>query len=257
MDAWIDTYHAVRQLAQLGRYVFLTDGAVGSKEEDNLRHLVTNLGIDVPREGIIPFLTAKHTVEYCLRYADRAIAHGFPDLVVLGGDRTIGPPRCVEHAWQLREAIRQRQPALRLGGWANPSAPAPKQVEYLLDREAHADFFLTQIVSHHRANDVEHFMREARRMNLTLEGLFGVFFYRSANPRTLEALSQFLPVPAQELTSEFASGASAIDVCARTIRTMLDLGVRHIYVSNLPLQRTRATLDAILEQAGLNAHASR
>ena len=35
-------------------------------------------------------------------------------------------------------------------------------------------------------------------------GLFGVFFYRSANARTLEALTSFLPVPAHELTREFA-----------------------------------------------------
>ena len=43
MDAWIDTYHAVRRLTRQGTYVFLTDSAVGAQEEDNLRHLVTNL----------------------------------------------------------------------------------------------------------------------------------------------------------------------------------------------------------------------
>ena len=48
-DAWIDTYHAVRSLTRRGTFVFLTDSAVGSKEEDNLRHLVINLGSDVPR----------------------------------------------------------------------------------------------------------------------------------------------------------------------------------------------------------------
>ena len=49
MDAWIDTYHAVRSLTRDGTFVFLTDSAVGLKEEDNLRHLVINLGSDVPR----------------------------------------------------------------------------------------------------------------------------------------------------------------------------------------------------------------
>ena len=49
MDAWIDTYHAVRRLTREGTYVFLTDSAVGAEEEDNLRHLVTNLQRDVPR----------------------------------------------------------------------------------------------------------------------------------------------------------------------------------------------------------------
>ena len=35
MDAWIDTYHAVRRLTREGTYVFLTDSAVGTPEEDN------------------------------------------------------------------------------------------------------------------------------------------------------------------------------------------------------------------------------
>ena len=93
MDAWIDTYHAVRRLTRDGTFVFLTDNAVGAQEEDNLRHLVTNLGRDVPRERIVPFLTSKHTLEYCLSYAERAQQHGFPALVVLGGDKARGHRR--------------------------------------------------------------------------------------------------------------------------------------------------------------------
>src|SRR5215468_838980 len=92
MDAWIDTYHAVRGLTRQGTFVFLTDSAVGTDEEDNLRHLVTNLGQDVARERIVPFLTTKHAIEYCLSYADRAHQSGFPALVVLGGDKTVGRP---------------------------------------------------------------------------------------------------------------------------------------------------------------------
>src|SRR6059058_4322946 len=72
MDAWIDTYHAVRRLTREGTFVFLTDNAVGAQEEDNLRHLVINLGNDAPRERVVPFLTAKHSSEYCLSYAERA-----------------------------------------------------------------------------------------------------------------------------------------------------------------------------------------
>ena len=105
-------------LTRDGTYVFLTDSAVGSKEEDNLRHLVINLGSDVPRSKVVPFLTCKHTMDYCVAYADRAQQHGFQSLVVLGGDKNVGHPRCVEHAWQLREAIRSHQPSLhpwRLG----------------------------------------------------------------------------------------------------------------------------------------------
>src|SRR3954451_1429678 len=72
MDAWIDTYHAVRGLTRDGTFVFLTDSAVGSKEEDNLRLLVINLGSDVPRSKVVPFLTCKHEMDYSLAYADRA-----------------------------------------------------------------------------------------------------------------------------------------------------------------------------------------
>src|SRR6185437_8638244 len=133
MDAWIDTYHAVRGLTGEGRFVFLTDSAVGLREEDNLRHLVINLGSDVPRSHVVPFLTCKHTSEYCLAYADRAHQHGFESLVILGGDKHVGPPRCVEHAWQLREMIRAREAQLALGGWANPHSDAATQVQHLMD----------------------------------------------------------------------------------------------------------------------------
>src|SRR5688572_10598289 len=128
MDAWIDTYHAVKGLTRDGTFVFLTDSAVGLREEDNLRHLVNNMGSDAPRSSIAPFLTTKHSLEHCLSYADRAYQHGFESLVVLGGDKSVGPPRCVEHAWQLRAEIRKHQPKMSLGGWANPHASAATQV---------------------------------------------------------------------------------------------------------------------------------
>jgi 5,10-methylenetetrahydrofolate reductase len=253
MDAWIDTYHAVRRLTRQGTYVFLTDSAVGAAEEDNLRHLVTNLGKDVPRERIAPFLTAKHSLEFCLSYAERAHQHGFPALVVLGGDKAVGAPRSVEHAWQLREILRARDHALVLGGWANPHADAERQVDYLTAPNFNAEFYLTQVVSHHHAGHVSRFVTVAERRGLDLPGLFGVFFYRSANPRTLDALKSFLPVPIEGLTREFAEGATAEDVCARTIRALMDVGARHFYISNLPVQRAQNVLAAILEKVGVTA----
>jgi hypothetical protein len=255
MDAWIDTYHAVRSLTRGGTYVFLTDSAVGLKEEDNLRHLVTNVGPAVAQSGVVPFLTTKHPLDYCLSYADRAHAHGFDALVVLGGDKSVGPPRCVEHAWQLREEIRRRVPDLALGGWANPHGDPVTQVEHLLNEHANAEFYLTQIVSHHSAGAVARFLQEGERRRLAIPGLFGVFYYRSANARTLETLSGFLPVPVEALTSEFAAGATALDVCARSLRTLADAGVRHFYISNLPLGRAALTLRQVLDRAGLTATA--
>jgi len=170
---------------------------------------------------------------------------------VLGGDRTLGAPRCVEHAWQLREHVRARVPDLALGGWANPHGDADAQVGHLLDDHANAEFFLTQIVSHHSRPAVERFLNAASRRNLALPGLFGVFYYRSANPKTLAALGGFLPVPVEGLTREFAEGAPADEVCARSIRALADAGVRHFYVSNLPLGRAAVTLQRIIDRAGL------
>jgi len=253
MDAWIDTYHAVRRLTRQGTYVFLTDSAVGAEEEDNLRHLVTNLGNDVPRERIVPFLTAKHSLEHCFSYAERAHQSGFPALVVLGGDKTVGVPRSVEHAWQLREKLRERDNTLTLGGWANPHADPERQVGYLADARFHAEFYLTQIVSHHHADHVSRFLRAIGRRGLQLPGLFGVFFYRSAKPRTLEALNGFLPVPIEGLTREFAAGDTPEEICARTIRTLMDLGARHFYISNLPIGRAQQALASVLEKVGVTA----
>ena len=195
MDAWIDTYHAVRRLTRQETFVFLTDSAVGTEEEDNLRHLVTNLGGDVPRARVVPFLTAKHSLDYCLAYAERARQHGFPALVVLGGDRTVGAPRSVEHAWQLRRMLRERDANISLGGWANPHANPERQVDYLSAPHFHAEFFLTQVVSHHQIGVASRFIETADRRGMTLPGLFGVFFYRSANPRTLDGPAEFPPGP--------------------------------------------------------------
>jgi 5,10-methylenetetrahydrofolate reductase len=248
MDAWIDTYHAVRRLTRQGTFVFLTDSAVGAEEEDNLRHLVTNLGPDVPRERVVPFLTSKHSLEYCLSYAERAHQNGFPALVVLGGDKAVGAPRSVAHAWQLRQMLRDRDHTIALGGWANPHADPERQVDFLTAANFNAEFFLTQIVSHHHAADVARFLDAAGRRGLTVPGIFGVFYYRSANRRTLDALNDFLPVPIEGLTKEFAAGAGAEDICATTIRTLMSLGAKHFYVSNLPPGRAQAVLTSILDR---------
>lgn len=251
MDAWIDMYHAVRTLTRQETGVFLTDSAVGTQEENNLRHLVANLGRDVPRERVVPFLTTKHSLDFCLSYAEQAWQHGFPALVVLGGDKHVGRPRCTEHAWELRRAIRAREARLTLGGWANPYADPVSQVDYLIDDRFTAEFYLTQIVSHLNRAPVERFLDEAHRRGLDeIPGVFGVFYYRSANPKTLSVLSRFLPVPAEPLAAEFAAGLTPEDICARTLRAMMDAGVRHFYISNLPLLGASSTLNVILERVG-------
>lgn len=249
MDTWIDMYHSLRRLTRGDTLVFLTDNAVGEAEEENLQHLTTNLAGEVKPAKLVPFLTSKHALEYCLMYATRAASHGFQALTVLGGDRTVGPPRCLEFAYLLRQQIRARVPGLVLGGWANPHREAPAQVDYLLRPEFTAEFYLTQVVSHHSIRAVEAFVTEARRREVTQPGVFGVFVYRSANPATLAKLRQFFPVPAAEVTREFEAGASPEEICARSIRALREVGVDKVYVSNLgfkkPEDRYRKLMEAL------------
>ena len=246
MEAWMDVHRAVRRLAGEDTLLFVTDNAVGKNEEENLHHLVSNLGPGVGRSWICPFLTCKHTLEYCLWYADRAVAEGHEALTVLGGDESVGPPRCLPHSFMLRQRIRERHPGLALGGWANPHGDVRSQAEYLTDDEFTADFYLTQIVSHHDLAPVEAFLEASEAAGVEIPGVFGVFYYRSANPRTLRLLSDFLPVPAREITRDFRErGLSADEVCARTVRALRRMGVDRVYVSNLRPDEAEERLRAI------------
>jgi 5,10-methylenetetrahydrofolate reductase len=247
MEIWIDMYHSIRRLARRDTIIFLTDNAVGLSEEENLAHLTANLAGDVDPRKIVPFLTSKHSIEYCLMHASRTASHGFEALTVLGGDHTAGPPRCVPHARELRALIRRRVPRLNLGGWANPLRSTEEQLNYLMDERFEADFFLTQIVSHHSVREVERFVTESRRRGVPYPGVFGVFLYRSANPATLKRLSEFFPVPAEELTGEFDAGMTPEEICAKTVRTLRDVGADKVYLSNLGFQQVEARYRKIME----------
>lgn len=250
VDAWIDVHHSITRLAKQDVFVFLTDDAVGEREEENLGHLASNLGQDVPFSQVVPFLTSKHELEYCLKYSERAVALGFRALTVLGGDKEVGLPRCFPHAYQLRQRIRQHLPRLLLGGWANPHRDAAEQVGYVADKSFCADFYLTQVVSHHSIEKVEVFLQEATRRNVQIPGVFGVFYYRSARPETLELLGRFFPVPARQITGEFEAGLSPEDICARTIKALRSIGVEKIYVSNLGQRNVEARLERIVQRVG-------
>jgi len=246
MDVWIDMYHSIQRLARKGRYVFLTDNAVGTAEEENLSHLTSNLPEGVDPAQLIPFLTCKHALEYCLMYASRAAAEGFEALTVLGGDKFAGPPRCLPHAYQLRREILARTQALTLGGWVNPHRSPVEQMGFLSAADYSATFALSQVVSHHSADRVEALLAEGSRRGIDLPLVFGVFFYRSANQNTLERLRQYFPVPADALAEEFAEGATPEEICARSIRTLRDVGADKIYVSNLGYRGVETKLTEIL-----------
>src|SRR5918999_1892822 len=247
MDVWIDMYHSIQRLARRDTIIFLTDNAVGLSEEENLAHLTANLASDVDTRRIVPFLTSKHSLEYCLMHASRAASRGFQAITVLGGDHTAGAPRCVPHARELRTLIRRRVPALDLGGWANPHRPADEQGDFLLVPRFEPDFYLTQIVSHHSIRAVERFLAEARKRGVPYPGVFGVFLYRSANPMTLAKLADFFPVPAADLTREFEAGMTPEEICAKSVRLLREVGADKVYLSNLGFQGVDRRYSRIVE----------
>src|SRR5215470_11899752 len=244
VDAWIDSSRLIRKITSLGRFVFLTDGAIGRREEPNLRHVTINLGAEGDRSHIVPILTTKHSLEYCLEFAQRSYTLGFTSLVVLGGDKSDDTPRCVEHAYELRRLIRQSVPGITLGGWASPHG-GRRQVEYILDPEFSADFYMAQIVSHYHLRAVDEFLNEEARLGVKIPGIFGVFYYRSATSKTLDLLSRFFPVPVAELKRDFAAQIPPEEICAQTIVALLQRRVQNIYVSNLPMATATAKLARI------------
>jgi len=252
MEAWIDVHHAISGLSRGDTVVFLTDNAVGTNEEENLTHLVRNLGEDAVRERIVPFLTLKHAIGYCESYAARARQHAFPALVVLGGDTHDEIPRCLPHAWQLRDRLRDRQPALLLGGWANPYRDPIQQVEFLVNQSEGLDFILTQVLSHHDLAPVEAFLEQAHRRGLDLPIFGGIFHYRSARRKTLSVLRDFIPVPEEGLREDFREKKMTADqVTAQTLRALTSLGMSRFYLSNLPTATASIRLRAIRKLAGL------
>ncbi len=248
MNAWIDLHHSLRRLAATDRFVFLTDNAVGAAEEESLAHVGSNVGDDVDLRRIVPILTCKHALEYCLLFADRAAARGFDAMTVLGGDKDVGPPRCVPHAQDLRALLRERVPGTALGGWVNPHRDPEQQLRWLTAPDSHADYALTQIVSHHSVDRVEALFEARARMGVAHPLVFGVFFYRSANEGTLSTLDEFFPVPAAEITAEFEEGADAEEICARSIRALREAGADKVYVSNLGNRGAHRRLQGILER---------
>ena len=96
---------------------------------------------------------AKHPLDYCLSYAERAWQHGLPG--ARGARRRQDRRRpalgraCVAAA---PDAFARTIAALALGGWANPHADAERAGRLSrCDRHFTAEFYLTQVVSHHHA----------------------------------------------------------------------------------------------------------
>ncbi|MCY3699261.1 MAG: hypothetical protein OXH46_06455 [Gemmatimonadetes bacterium] len=256
MDMWIDLSHAIRGLAARDAFLMLTDSAVGEEEEENLQHLTANLANEVEPWRVVPFLTCLHPLDYCLRYVDRARARGVESVTVTGGDKVRGAKRCVPHGYQLRQKFRERTRSLSLGGWVNLHRPIAEQIGFATDREFEADYYLTQVVSHHDVARAERWLEGAGREGLGIPGSFGVFYYRNGRRTVLERLSRFFPVPVEAVASAFAAGVTPERHCAETIVALRRLGARHAYLCNLAPHRAATQFDRIMaEVAALEAGA--
>ncbi len=225
--------------------VFVTDDAVGTNEEENLYHLTANLAEHESRRFVCPFLTTKHSLEYCSLFAQRAAESGFGALTVLGGDRSVGPPRCVPHAYLLREHLRSVVPGLPLGGWANPHRDAVEQASYLAMPNAHADFALLQVTGSGDGPRLGALRRALDEAGVRVPVVAGVFHFRSANPKTLNRLERFIPLDRKGVEAHFASGGTAEQLTAAAVRAAWDAGFPGVYVSNLPAAEAPALLTCI------------
>jgi hypothetical protein len=133
---------------------------------------------------------------------------------------------------------------MTLGGWTSPHG-GRRQVEYMLDPEYSADFYMAQIVSHHQTRSIDEFLNEVARLGMEIPGIFGVFYYRSASGKTLDLLSKFFPIPVEELKHDFENSRSPDEICALSIRALLQRGVKNVYISNLPMGTAAETLGRI------------
>ena len=104
---------------------------------------------------------------------------------------------------------------------------------------------MAQIVSHYQTRTINEFLNECERLGVKIPGIFGVFYYRSANLRTLETLSKFFPVPIEELKRDFQADYLPDEICALSIQALLQRGVKNVYVSNLPLASATTILSQI------------
>jgi len=247
MDVWINLGHAARSLIRKDTYVLLTDGAVGDSEEENLRHLAANLAGENEARRLVPFLTCKHSLEYCRLFAERARRHAVESLTVVGGDLSDGASRCLPHAYLLRQEIRKRTSGLALGGWVNLHREPAVQANYLTDNDASADYLLTQVVSHHDRQKVDAWLEETARHDLDVPTAYGVFYYRNGRRETLESLARYFTVPVEEIWREFEEGLTPAEVCARSILSLRRAGIENVYICNLGSRNAARRLSLVTE----------
>jgi hypothetical protein len=115
----------------------------------------------------------------------------------------------------------------------------------MLHPEYSADFYLAQIVSHYQTAAIDDFISETERLGVKIPSIFGVFYYRTANPKTFDLLSNFIPVPSEELIRDFAAKIPPVEICARSVHALIERGVKNVYISNLPMPTASETFSRI------------
>ena len=153
-------------------------------------------------------------------------------------------------AWSTRGNYARRSGARRAaadaGRLGESQSRCERQVEFLQATEFTGEFYLTQIVSHHELEPVAQFMETARGEAESPGPVWRVLLPQRESGDTRDAQ----PVPACACARS-GKGVRLRRHAGRgrrgTIRAMMNVGVRHFYVSNLPLGRAESTLTAILE----------
>ena len=182
MDAWIDTYHAVRRLTRQGTFVFLTDSAVGARggrqpaapghESRAATCRASGSCRSSPRS--IRSSTACRTPSARTRAAFRRSWCSAATSRSARRDRSSTRGSCARCCASATARSRSAAGRIRMAIPSGRSTFSPTP-------DFHAEFYLTQIVSHHTSRRSRGSCETADGAASTLPGLFGVFYYRSAN----------------------------------------------------------------------------
>ena len=201
MDAWIDTYHAIRSLVRRDLYR-LSDRQrrriAGGRQSPASRHESRGVG----RSSSGSCRSSRRSTRSSSAWPTRS-ARG----------STVFRR---SSSWAATRASARRVVSSMRGSSARPSATSSRrsswaagpirmvrpgvQVGYLLDGRcergllSHAD----RLAPRSRQGSA---LPRARRLGASScsAGVFGVFYYRSANPQTLNMLKEFMPVPVDAL----------------------------------------------------------
>ena len=116
----------------------------------------------VPASRIIPFLSAKHSLDYCMMFARRAVSNGCEALAVVGGRHERPAPTLRRARVPASRHHPVRVPFAHARGGGRIRTPTrPSRSTTFARGDFEADFFLTQIVSHHSLSVVEAVSRGA------------------------------------------------------------------------------------------------